>query len=163
MDSAVLHVVLPELILAVGAMALLMIGVFTPGAEKAGRAVSWLAIGVLRRRDGSGLRGHRNGERIRGCFRFRRPDAVPQNPHSRRGGADAADDIRRFRPRSPAAVRISRADAARGPRHADDGLRQTTSSLSISASSCKIWLSMSSRPSNAMTSGRAKRASNILF
>ena len=31
MDSAVLHVVLPELILAVGAMALLMIGVFTPG------------------------------------------------------------------------------------------------------------------------------------
>jgi len=47
MDSAVVHVVLPELILAVGAMALLMIGVFTPGAEKAGRAVSWLAIGVL--------------------------------------------------------------------------------------------------------------------
>ena len=47
MDSAVLHVVLPELILAIGAMALLMIGVFMPGEEKAGRVVSWLAIGVL--------------------------------------------------------------------------------------------------------------------
>ena len=47
MDSAVLHVVLPELILAIGAMALLMIGVFMPGEEKAGRVVSWLAVGVL--------------------------------------------------------------------------------------------------------------------
>ena len=47
MDSAVLHVVLPELILAIGAMALLMIGVFMPSVEKAGRVVSWLAIGIL--------------------------------------------------------------------------------------------------------------------
>jgi NADH-quinone oxidoreductase subunit N len=47
MDSALLHVVLPELIVAIGAMALLMIGVFTSSAEAAGRTVSWLAIGVL--------------------------------------------------------------------------------------------------------------------
>ena len=47
MDSALLHVVLPELILAIGAMALLMIGVFTSSAEAAGRTVSWLALGVL--------------------------------------------------------------------------------------------------------------------
>jgi NADH-quinone oxidoreductase subunit N len=47
MDSALLYVVLPELILAIGAMALLMIGVFTSSAETAGRTVSWLALGVL--------------------------------------------------------------------------------------------------------------------
>ena len=47
MDSTVLYVVLPELILALGAIALLMIGVFTSNAEAAGRTVSWLAIGVL--------------------------------------------------------------------------------------------------------------------
>jgi NADH-quinone oxidoreductase subunit N len=47
MHSAVLHTVLPELILALGAMALLMVGVFTRGAEKAGRIVGWLAIAVL--------------------------------------------------------------------------------------------------------------------
>jgi NADH-quinone oxidoreductase subunit N len=47
MDSALLHVVLPELIVAIGAMLLLMIGVFTSSAEAAGRTVSWLAIGVL--------------------------------------------------------------------------------------------------------------------
>ncbi|MFA5956180.1 NADH-quinone oxidoreductase subunit NuoN [Hyphomicrobium sp.] len=46
-DSAVLLVVLPELILALGAIALLMIGVFMPNGEAAGRTVSWLAIGVL--------------------------------------------------------------------------------------------------------------------
>ena len=104
MDSAVLHVVLPELILAIGAMALLMIGVFMPGEEKAGRVVSWLAIGVLLVGDGGGLHGLRNGDRVRRCLRFRRSDAVPQNPHSRRGGADAADDVRRLRPRPPFAV-----------------------------------------------------------
>jgi NADH-quinone oxidoreductase subunit N len=47
MDSTVLHVVLPELILALGAIVLLMIGVFSPNAEAAGRTVSWLAIAVL--------------------------------------------------------------------------------------------------------------------
>jgi NADH-quinone oxidoreductase subunit N len=47
MDSAVLHVILPELILAIGALALLMVGVFTTGAETAGRVVAWLALGVL--------------------------------------------------------------------------------------------------------------------
>jgi NADH-quinone oxidoreductase subunit N len=47
MDSSVLYVVLPELILALGAIALLMIGVFTSNAETAGRTVSWLAIAVL--------------------------------------------------------------------------------------------------------------------
>ncbi len=47
MDSSVLYVVLPELILALGAIALLMIGVFTSNAEAAGRTVSWLAIAVL--------------------------------------------------------------------------------------------------------------------
>ncbi len=46
-DSTVLNVVLPELILALGAIALLMIGVFTSNAEAAGRTVSWLAIAVL--------------------------------------------------------------------------------------------------------------------
>ncbi|MET1047610.1 MAG: NADH-quinone oxidoreductase subunit NuoN [Hyphomicrobium sp.] len=46
-DSAVLYTVLPELILAVGAIALLMIGVFSPNGEAAGRTVSWLAIAVL--------------------------------------------------------------------------------------------------------------------
>lgn len=46
-DSAVLHVVLPELILALGAIVLLMVGVFTSDGEAAGRIVSWLAIGVL--------------------------------------------------------------------------------------------------------------------
>ena len=38
---------LPELILAVGAMALLMLGAFTRNGEVAGWTVSWLAIGVL--------------------------------------------------------------------------------------------------------------------
>jgi NADH-quinone oxidoreductase subunit N len=47
MDSALLHTILPELILAVGAIALLMIGVFTSNGETAGRLVGWLAIGVF--------------------------------------------------------------------------------------------------------------------
>ena len=46
-DSTVLSVVMPELILALGAIALLMIGVFTKDGEAAGRTVSWLAIIVL--------------------------------------------------------------------------------------------------------------------
>ncbi|MGL4396362.1 MAG: NADH-quinone oxidoreductase subunit NuoN [Hyphomicrobium sp.] len=36
-----------ELILAIGAMALLMIGAFTRSADAAGRRVGWLAVGVL--------------------------------------------------------------------------------------------------------------------
>jgi NADH-quinone oxidoreductase subunit N len=47
MDSALLHIVLPELILALGAITLLMIGVFTSNGETAGRLVGWLAIGVF--------------------------------------------------------------------------------------------------------------------
>jgi len=47
MDSAELHVVLPELILAVGAIVLLMTGVFMKSGEAAGRLVGWLAIAVL--------------------------------------------------------------------------------------------------------------------
>ena len=47
MDSSVLHVVLPELILALGAIALLMVGVFSKDGEAAGRTVTWLAIAVL--------------------------------------------------------------------------------------------------------------------
>jgi NADH-quinone oxidoreductase subunit N len=47
LDSATLLTLLPELILAVGAMALLMIGVFSKNGEGAGRTVAWLAIGVL--------------------------------------------------------------------------------------------------------------------
>jgi NADH-quinone oxidoreductase subunit N len=47
MDTALLQVALPELILAIGAMVLLMAGVFMPKGEAAGRVVSWLAIGVL--------------------------------------------------------------------------------------------------------------------
>lgn len=46
-NSAVLSVLLPELILALGAIVLLMIGVFTKNGEAAGRSVSWLAIVVL--------------------------------------------------------------------------------------------------------------------
>ena len=47
MDSALLHIVSPELILALGAFALLMFGVFSPEGEKTGRLVGWLAIGVF--------------------------------------------------------------------------------------------------------------------
>jgi len=47
MDSALLHTILPELILAVGALTLLMIGVFTSNGERAGRLIGWLAIGVF--------------------------------------------------------------------------------------------------------------------
>ena len=39
--------VLPEIVLALGAMALLMIGAFSKNAEGAGRAVTWLALLVL--------------------------------------------------------------------------------------------------------------------
>ncbi|MEO0799006.1 MAG: NADH-quinone oxidoreductase subunit NuoN [Pseudomonadota bacterium] len=39
--------ILPELIIAVGAMALLMVGVFQTSGELAARQVSWLAIAVL--------------------------------------------------------------------------------------------------------------------
>ncbi|MBS0253240.1 MAG: NADH-quinone oxidoreductase subunit NuoN [Proteobacteria bacterium] len=46
-DSTVLQVVLPELILAIGAIALLMVGVFMKNGEAAGRVVSWLAVGLL--------------------------------------------------------------------------------------------------------------------
>jgi NADH-quinone oxidoreductase subunit N len=46
-DSTVLSVIRPELILALGAIVLLMIGVFTKNGEAAGRTVSWLAILVL--------------------------------------------------------------------------------------------------------------------
>ncbi|HVZ04204.1 NADH-quinone oxidoreductase subunit NuoN [Hyphomicrobium sp.] len=47
MDSTLFHTVMPELILAVGAMVLLMAGVFMPKGEASGRIISWLAIGVL--------------------------------------------------------------------------------------------------------------------
>lgn len=47
MDSALLHIMSPELILAIGALALLMLGVFSSDGEKAGRLIGWLAIGVL--------------------------------------------------------------------------------------------------------------------
>ena len=47
MSAALLAPVLPELILAIGAMALLMLGAFTRDGVSAGRTVAWLAIGVL--------------------------------------------------------------------------------------------------------------------
>jgi NADH-quinone oxidoreductase subunit N len=47
MDLSLAAPVLPELILAIGAMALLMLGAFTQDGEGAGRTVAWLAIGVL--------------------------------------------------------------------------------------------------------------------
>ena len=47
MDFALITPVLPELILAIGALALLMIGAFTRDGEAAGRITAWLAIGVL--------------------------------------------------------------------------------------------------------------------
>ena len=47
MDLAVIAPVLPELILALGAMALLMIGAFMRDGVAAGRTTAWLAIGVL--------------------------------------------------------------------------------------------------------------------
>jgi NADH-quinone oxidoreductase subunit N len=46
-DSSVLFVVLPELILAIGAIALLMVGAFSSNGEAAGRTVTWLAMAVL--------------------------------------------------------------------------------------------------------------------
>lgn len=47
MDTSLFQPAAAELILAIGAMALLMIGAFTKNGEVAGRMVSWLAIGVL--------------------------------------------------------------------------------------------------------------------
>jgi NADH-quinone oxidoreductase subunit N len=47
MDISLAAPVLPELILAIGAMALLMLGAFARDGDAAGRTVSWLAIGVL--------------------------------------------------------------------------------------------------------------------
>src|SRR5436190_24290919 len=47
MDTAVIQTVLPELILAFGAIALLIVGVFTSNGETAGRVVAWLAVGWL--------------------------------------------------------------------------------------------------------------------
>ncbi|MBN9292036.1 MAG: NADH-quinone oxidoreductase subunit N, partial [Hyphomicrobium denitrificans] len=47
MDSALLNIISPELILALGALALLMLGVFSPEGEKTGRFIGWLTIGVL--------------------------------------------------------------------------------------------------------------------
>ncbi|MGB4866411.1 MAG: NADH-quinone oxidoreductase subunit NuoN [Hyphomicrobium sp.] len=47
MDFSLIAPVLPEVILAVGAMALLMIGAFTSNTVTAGRQGGWLAIGVL--------------------------------------------------------------------------------------------------------------------
>ena len=122
MDSALLYVVLPELILAVGAMALLMIGVFTSGAESGGPHRLVACTRSSRARRGRGLCGQRNGERVRGRLRLGRAHSLSQNSHSRRGGADALDDFRRLRPGAPVAVRISRADVARDAWHADDGV-----------------------------------------
>lgn len=47
MDLGQAAAVLPELVLALGAMALLMLGAFIKDADAAGKAVLWLAIGVL--------------------------------------------------------------------------------------------------------------------
>lgn len=47
MDFALFAPVLPELILALGAMALLMIGAFSRDGVAAGRFTAWLAVGVL--------------------------------------------------------------------------------------------------------------------
>ncbi len=47
MDFSMYAAVLPEVILAVGAMTLLMIGAFTRDSVAAGRTVSWLGLGVL--------------------------------------------------------------------------------------------------------------------
>ena len=47
MDLSQLSPVWPELILALGAMALLMLGAFSRDGEQAGRLTGWLAIGVL--------------------------------------------------------------------------------------------------------------------
>ena len=47
MDFSLLAPVLPELILAIGAMALLMLGAFSKDGVAAGKVTAWLAIGVL--------------------------------------------------------------------------------------------------------------------
>ena len=47
MDFSQYAAAMPEIVLALGALGLLMLGAFTHNAEAAGRAVSWLAIGVL--------------------------------------------------------------------------------------------------------------------
>ena len=47
MDFSMYAAVLPEVIVAVGAMTLLMIGAFTRDSVAAGRTVSWLGLGVL--------------------------------------------------------------------------------------------------------------------
>ena len=47
MDYAAVAPIFPELLLALGAMALLMLGVFTRGSDGNARLITWLAIGVL--------------------------------------------------------------------------------------------------------------------
>jgi NADH-quinone oxidoreductase subunit N len=47
MTLADIHAVTPEIVLAVGAMALLMVGAFMRNGEAAGRVVGWLAIALL--------------------------------------------------------------------------------------------------------------------
>ena len=47
MDAALYLPVLPEIILAIGAMALLMLGAFARDGVSAGRTTTWLAIGVM--------------------------------------------------------------------------------------------------------------------
>lgn len=47
MDMSLLAPVLPEVILAVGAMALLMFGAFAGDSDATGKQTAWLAIGVL--------------------------------------------------------------------------------------------------------------------
>ena len=162
MDSAVLHVVLPELILAVGAMALLMIGVFTPGVEKAGRAVSWLAIGVLIAATAAVFAGTGTATVFDGAFvsdgltRFLKILILVAAALTLLMTFDDFGRARLLLFEYPVLMLL----AALGMLMM---VSQTTSSLFSSALNCKIWLSMSSRPSNAMTSSRAKRASNILF
>ena len=47
MDFSIYAPALPEVILALGAMALLMLGAFTRNGVMAGRVCGWLALGVL--------------------------------------------------------------------------------------------------------------------
>ena len=47
MDFSIYAAALPEIILAIGAMALLMLGAFMRNGVLAGKVCGWLALGVL--------------------------------------------------------------------------------------------------------------------
>ncbi len=151
----------PSSLLIVGAMALLMLGVFRPESDREAEAIGWLAIGllglaawfVLQQPEGS------SGS-VRRRVRSRWVCALHEGADARRLGGGAALVVRLLARDEDAEIRIPGAGPASDRRHADDDIGQRSHLALCGPRAAEPGALRAWPPSAATTCARARRASS---